>query len=177
MAEEEIAREIVDAALAVHRELGPGLLESAYEQCLAFELARRGLKIERQKELPIVYQGMKINAGYRIDLLVNDSIIIELKAVDRVEPIHEAQLLSYLRLADRRIGFLINFNVRLLKDGIRRLVLQSDLRVLRALRGENKPFAVKNAVRLHHSANRRSATKRAALVTGAWPVRIESRPR
>ncbi len=119
MTEEDIAREIVDAAMAVHRELGPGLLESAYEQCLAFELARRGLKVERQKELPLVYQGMKIDAGYRIDLLVADSIIIELKAVERLEPIHEAQLLAYLRLAKRRIGFLINFNVRLLKDGLR----------------------------------------------------------
>ena len=123
MTEEEVAREIVDAALAVHRELGPGLLESAYEQCLAFELARRGLKVERQKELPIEYQGMRIDAGYRIDLLVADTIIVELKAVERVEPIHEAQLLYYLKLAKRRIGFLINFNVRLLKDGVRRLVL------------------------------------------------------
>jgi GxxExxY protein len=123
MNEEEVAREIVDAALAVHRELGPGLLESAYEQCLAFELNRRGLKVERQKEVPITYQGLRIDAGYRIDLLVADSIIVELKAVERLEPIHEAQLLSYLKLAKRRIGFLINFNVRLLKDGIRRLVL------------------------------------------------------
>jgi GxxExxY protein len=123
MTEEDVAREIVDAAMAVHRELGPGLLESAYEQCLAFELAQRGLKVERQKELPLVYQGLKIDAGYRIDLLVADSIIVELKAVERLDPIHEAQLLSYLKLAKRRIGFLINFNVRLLKDGLRRLVL------------------------------------------------------
>ena len=123
MNEEEVAREIVDAALTVHRELGPGLLESAYEQCLAFELARRGLKVERQREVPITYQGMRIDAGYRIDLLVAESIIVELKAVDRVAPVHEAQVLSYLKLANLRIGFLINFNVRLLKDGIRRLVL------------------------------------------------------
>ena len=123
MTDEDVAREILDAAMAVHRELGPGLLESAYEQCLAFELARRGLKVERQKELPLVYQGMKIDAGYRIDLLVADAVVVELKAVERLEPIHEAQLLSYLKLAKRRIGFLMNFNVRLLKDGVRRFVL------------------------------------------------------
>ena len=122
MTDEEVAREIVDAALLVHRELGPGLLESAYEQCLAFELARRGLTVERQKELPIRYQGMRIDAGYRIDLLVGGSVIVELKAIDRVAPVHEAQLLSYLRLSNLRIGFLVNFHVRLLKDGIRRLM-------------------------------------------------------
>ena len=122
MTEEDVAREVVDAALAVHRELGPGLLESAYEQCLAFELGRRGLTVERQKEVPIMYQGTRIDAGYRIDLLVDGSIIVELKAVDRVAPVHKAQLLSYLRLAELRIGFLINFHVRLLKDGIRRLM-------------------------------------------------------
>ena len=120
--EEEVAREIVDAALAVHRTLGPGLLESAYEQCLVLELNRRGVAVERQKDVPIVYQGMRIDAGYRIDLLVGGSIIVELKAVDRLAPVHDAQLLSYLRLANLRIGFLINFHVRLLKDGIRRLM-------------------------------------------------------
>jgi GxxExxY protein len=122
MTEEDTAREIVDAALAVHRELGPGLLESAYEQCLAFELGRRGLTVERQKEIPIIYQGMKIDAGYRIDLLVGGMIIVERKAIDRVMPVNEAQLLSYLRLSRLRLGFLINFHVRLLKDGIRRLM-------------------------------------------------------
>ena len=122
MTEEEVAREIVDAALAVHRALGPGLLESAYEQCLELELTRRGMAVERQKDVPIIYQGMRIDAGYRIDLLVGGSIIVELKAVDRLAPVHDAQLLSYLRLANLRIGFLINFHVRLLKDGIRRLM-------------------------------------------------------
>ena len=122
MTEEEVAREIVDAALAVHRALGPGLLESAYEQCLMLELNRRGVAVERQKDVPIVYLGMRIDAGYRIDLLVGGSIIVELKAVDRLAPVHDAQLLSYLRLANLRIGFLINFHVRLLKDGIRRLM-------------------------------------------------------
>ena len=117
-----MAGEIVDAALTVHRELGPGLLESAYEQCLAFELGRRGLAVERQKELPIIYQGMRIDAGYRIDLLVGGLVVIELKALDRLAPVHEAQLLSYLRLANLKLGFLINFHVRLLKDGVRRLM-------------------------------------------------------
>ena len=122
MTEEEVAREIVDAALVVHRALGPGLLESAYEQCLVLELTRRGVAVERQKDVPIVFQGMRIDAGYRIDLLVGGSIIVELKAVDRLAPVHDAQLLSYLRLANLRIGFLINFHVRLLKEGIRRLM-------------------------------------------------------
>ena len=120
---EEVAQQVVDAALKVHRALGPGLLESAYEHCLAFELGQRGVGVERQKCVPIIYEGLRIEAGYRIDLLVADQIVIELKAVDRLEPIHEAQLLAYLKLAKRRIGFLINFNVRLLKDGIRRRVL------------------------------------------------------
>jgi len=106
----------------VHRELGPGLLESAYEQCLAFELNRRGLQVERQKQLPLIYQGMKIDAGYRLDLLVESQVVIEVKAVERFEPIHEAQLISYLKLSGLNLGFLINFNTRLIKDGIRRLV-------------------------------------------------------
>ncbi len=122
MTEEEVAREIVDAALAVHRALGPGLLESACEQCLMLELNRRGVAVQRQKDVPIVYQGMRIDTGYRIDLLVGGSIIVELKALDRLAPVHDAQLLSYLRLANLRVGFLINFHVRLLKDGIRRLM-------------------------------------------------------
>ena len=123
MNDEEAAREVVDAAIAVHRELGPGLLESAYEQCLAFELARRGLKVERQKDLPLIYQNMRIDTGYRLDLLVQDCVVVELKAVEKLEPIHEAQVLTYLKLTKHRIGLLLNFNVRLLKDGIRRLVL------------------------------------------------------
>ena len=115
--------QVVDSAVAVHRELGPGLLESAYEQCLAYELARREVKGERQKDLPVVYQGMKINAGYRIDLLVGGRVIVELKAVERVEPIHRAQLIAYLRLSRLHLGYLINFNVRLLRDGLHRLVV------------------------------------------------------
>ncbi len=114
---------IIGSAMDVHRELGPGLLESAYEACLAFELADRGLTVERQKGLPVEYRGVKVDCGYRIDLLVEGRVIIELKAVERLEPIHQAQLLSYLKLSGCKVGLLINFNVKVLKNGIRRLVL------------------------------------------------------
>ena len=114
---------VIGAAIAVHRELGPGLLESAYEACLAFELVERGLTVEQQKALPVKYRGVKVDCGYRIDLLVGGKVIIELKAVERLEPIHEAQLLSYLKLSGCKVGLLINFNVKVLKSGIRRLVL------------------------------------------------------
>lgn len=117
----EVSGEIVDAAITVHRELGPGLLESAYEACLFFELTSRGFKVERQKQLPIVYKGNVVDVGYRMDLLVEDSVIVELKAVDQIKPIDKAQLLSYLKLSKKEIGLLINFNVELLKQGITRL--------------------------------------------------------
>lgn len=113
---------IIGSAIAVHKALGPGLLESAYEACLAFELAQRGLKVEQQKPLPVVYRDVRLDCGYRIDLLVEDSVIVEVKSVDSLLPIHHAQLLSYLRLADRRVGLLINFNVRAVKDAISRVV-------------------------------------------------------
>jgi GxxExxY protein len=118
-----ITEAVIGAAMAVHRELGPGLLESAYEACLAFELAERGLSVERQKALPIRYRGVNVDCGYRIDLLVEGKVIIELKAVERLEPIHEAQLLSYLKLSGCKVGLLVYFNVKVLKNGIRRLVL------------------------------------------------------
>jgi GxxExxY protein len=102
--------------------LGPGLLESAYEACLAFELAQRGLKVAQQKPLPVVYKDVRLDCGYRLDLLVENTVIVEIKAIERLMPIHEAQLLSYLKLADCRVGLLINFNVTLLKRGVRRLV-------------------------------------------------------
>jgi GxxExxY protein len=114
--------DIISAAIAVHRELGPGLLESAYEACLVYELMQHGLSVERQKSVPVTYRGVKIDCGYRIDLLVEDKVVVELKAVERLEPIHEAQLLSYLKLSGYQIGLLINFNVRMLKQGIKRLV-------------------------------------------------------
>ena len=113
---------IIGAAMAVHRELGPGLLESAYEACLAYELPDRGLSVERQKALPVRYRGVNVDCGYRIDLLVEGKVVVELKAVERLEAIHKAQLLSYLKLSGCKVGLLINFNVKVLKDGIRRLV-------------------------------------------------------
>ena len=117
------AHEIVDSAFAVHRALGPGLLESVYEQCLTYELQSRGYKIERQVGLPVVYRDVRLEAGFRIDILVNDLIVIELKTVERLLPIHEAQLLTYLKLSGKRLGLLLNFNVPLIKDGIRGLAL------------------------------------------------------
>jgi GxxExxY protein len=120
---EEAARDVVDAAMAVHRTLGPGLLESAYEICLAHELEKRGRSVLRQVALPLVYDTIKLEAGYRIDLIVDNSVIVEVKAVEAIAPVHEAQLLTYLRLSQRRLGFLINFNVALLKHGIKRMIL------------------------------------------------------
>ena len=118
----DITEKIIGAAMAVHRELGPGLLESAYEACLAYEIAKGGFSIERQKELPVIYRNVKLDCGYRIDLLVENKVIIEIKAIDKLAPIHTAQLLSYLKLSGCKIGLLINFNVKVLKDGIRRLI-------------------------------------------------------
>lgn len=119
----QITEQIIAAAIEVHRALGPGLLESAYEACLVYELTQRGLYFQRQAALPVVYKDVLIDCGYRLDLLVERAIIVELKAIDRLAPIHDAQLLSYLKLSGCQVGLLINFNVRLLKDGIRRLVL------------------------------------------------------
>jgi GxxExxY protein len=112
---------VVDSALAVHRALGPGLLESVYEECLAYELRDRGLTVARQLSLPVTYRGVRIEAGFRIDLVVEDLIILEIKAAERLLSIHEAQLLTYLKLSGKRLGLLINFNVAVIKDGIRRI--------------------------------------------------------
>ena len=117
----DLTERIIGAALDVHGTLGPGLLESAYEACLAYELADRELQVERQKAIPVTYKGLEIDAGYRIDLLAERSVVLEIKAVERLMPIHEAQLISYLKLGDYRLGLLVNFNVRLLKQGIRRI--------------------------------------------------------
>jgi len=116
----EITEKIIGCAIEVHRNLGPGLLESAYEQCLAYELKNIGLSIERQKAIPVIYKEIKLDCGYRIDLLVENSVIIELKSVDTLNPVHEAQILTYLKFADKHIGLLINFNVKLLKNGLKR---------------------------------------------------------
>jgi GxxExxY protein len=118
----DLTEVIIGAAIAVHRELGPGLLESTNEACLVHELRERGLEVEQQKLLAIHYRGIRIDCAYRIDLLVEDRVIVELKAIDQVLPIHEAQILSYLRLSGYKLGLLINFNVTLLKDGVRRFI-------------------------------------------------------
>jgi GxxExxY protein len=118
-----LTEQIISAALAVHRELGPGMLESTCEACLAFELWQRRLKVERQKALPLIYRGYSLDCGYRIDLLVEDEIVVEVKSIERLEPVHSAQVLSYLRLSKRKLGLLINFNVKwLTQDGIKRIV-------------------------------------------------------
>jgi GxxExxY protein len=116
----EISGQIVDAALKVHTALGPGLLESAYEICLCHELRKRNLRIEVQKTLPVVYDGVNLDAGYRLDLLVEESVIVELKAVESVNDVHRAQLLSYLKRSGCPLGLLLNFNVKWMKDGIQR---------------------------------------------------------
>jgi GxxExxY protein len=119
----QLTEKIIGAAIEVHRQLGPGLLESTYEACLVYELQRLNLQVERQLQLPIVYKEIQLEQAYRIDLLVEQKVIIELKAVEQLLPIHEAQLLSYLKHAGKRAGLLFNFNVKLLKDGgIRRFV-------------------------------------------------------
>ncbi|MDP8202643.1 MAG: GxxExxY protein [Candidatus Tenebribacter burtonii] len=119
---EKIGKQIVDSAYHVHKELGPGLLESAYERCIVVELIDRGLKVERQVKLPIVYKEKILENGYRLDLLVENEIIIELKTVDYILPVHVAQLISYLKLSGKQLGYLINFKVDLIKNGIQRKV-------------------------------------------------------
>ena len=120
---DDLSNKVIGCALNVHRELGPVLLESTYEQCLCYELSKAGIQFERQKELPVRYQEVQIDCGYRIDLLIEGALIIELKSVDKLERIHEAQLLTYMKLSNIEIGLLINFNSVLLRDGIRRMVL------------------------------------------------------
>lgn len=119
----ELTYEIIGAAMEVHRMLGPGLLESSYRECLCRELLLRGINFRREHGVPLEYKGVRLDYGYRIDILVNDLVVVELKAVEAVSPVHEAQLLTYLRLGGWKIGLLINFNVVVLKDGIRRRIL------------------------------------------------------
>jgi GxxExxY protein len=120
--QERFARQIVDSAFCVHRQLGPGLLESVYEACFVYELMKRGLRCMRQTTIPIVYENLHFEEGFRLDVMVEDLIICELKAIETLQPVHIAQLLTYLRLSNRRLGFLINFNVRLIKQGIKRVI-------------------------------------------------------
>ena len=118
----KITETIIGAAIDVHRALGPGLLESAYEACMVYDLIQVGMKVEQQKPLPVVYRGVKLECGYRLDLMIENEVVVEIKSIDKLLPIHKAQLMSYLKLADCKVGLLINFNVELLKDGIQRVV-------------------------------------------------------
>lgn len=118
-----ITREIPDSAYKVHSALGPGLLESAYQACLAYELQKKGLKVETEKPVPLIYEDIKLECGYRLDLLVENQVVVELKSVDAFTDVHIAQVLTYLKLANNHIGLLINFNTKSLKNGIKRLVL------------------------------------------------------
>ncbi len=119
----EITEQIIGASIEVHKTLGPGLLESAYEQCLSRELSLRKMEFDNQVELPVEYKGVKLNVGYRIDLLVMDQVVVEIKAVDKVLAVHEAQLMTYMKLSGKSLGLLLNFNVPALKDGITRRIL------------------------------------------------------
>ena len=119
---DSITRRIIGAAIEVHRALGPGLLESAYEACLAYELIRRGFEVKQQLALPVQYENVKLDCGYRVDILVDDKVIIEVKAVEGLAPIHQAQVLSYLKMSGLRVGLLINFNVTTLTKGLKRIV-------------------------------------------------------
>ncbi|MBY0476291.1 MAG: GxxExxY protein [Chitinophagaceae bacterium] len=121
--EEFIAKEIVDIAIRIHKELGPGLLESVYAKCFYFELTRREIPFQKEKEVPIIYQTLKIDDGLRLDLLVDNLVIVEFKAQENFHPVWEAQILSYLKLSQKRLGFLLNFHVPLMKDGIKRIIL------------------------------------------------------
>jgi len=123
MKENEITEKIIGCAIEVHKALGPGLLESAYEECLIYELQNAGLSVEQQKPVPVIYKEVKLDYGYRIDILVENTVVIELKTVDEFNPVHEAQVLTYMKFAEKKIGLLINFNVKLLKQGIKRYVI------------------------------------------------------
>jgi GxxExxY protein len=122
MTENEIATTIVDAAYKTHTRLGPGLMESVYETTLAYELSKRGLKLRRQQGMPVIYEAVRMSVGFRADLVVGEKVIVEIKSIDAIAPVHRKQLLTYLRLADKRLGLLINFNVELIRDGITRVV-------------------------------------------------------
>lgn len=119
----ELTSKIIGCAIEVHKLLCPGLLESAYEECLSYELQKAGLKVERQKALPVVYKEIKLDCGYRIDILVENLVVLELKSVDVLNPVHEAQILTYLKFSDKKVGLLINFNVTLLKNGLKKYIM------------------------------------------------------
>ena len=122
MTENEIAKQIVDVAFKIHTTFGPGLLESVYETIMAYELQKRGLRVQRQQAIPVVYEDVRMDLGFRADLIVEGKVVVEIKSVEAIAPVHKKQLLTYLRLTDKRLGLLINFNVELIKNGISRVV-------------------------------------------------------
>lgn len=122
MNKNKITETIIGCAIEVHKQLGPGLLESAYEECLCYELQERGLVVARQKPVPVFYKDIKLDCGYRMDLLVENQVVVELKTIEEINPVHEAQILTYMKFAEMKVGLLINFYVKMLKDGIRRFV-------------------------------------------------------
>lgn len=132
----KITETIIGVAINIHRTLGPGLLESAYEACMVYDLTQAGLKVKQQKPLPVVYRGVKLECGYRMDLMIENEVVVEIKSVEKLLPIHKAQLMSYLKLSDCKVGLLINFNIEVLKDGIQRVVnnFPDSLRTQRPLR-------------------------------------------
>ena len=123
--ENEIAKIVFESGLQIHKILGPGLLESAYEECLYFDLVNAGLEVEKQKSLPLIYKEIKLDAGYRVDFLIENKVIIEIKSIEALHPIHTAQVLTYLKLSNCKLALLINFNVSLFKDGVKRIILGS----------------------------------------------------
>lgn len=120
---EKLFKEVLDCAFKVHSELGPGLLESAYEECLKYEIERRGLKVESQKPMPLIYKDVKLNIGYRLDLLIENQVVVEIKSVEALNEVHLAQIITYQKLSDCKLGLLVNFNVKSLKDGIKRVIV------------------------------------------------------
>jgi GxxExxY protein len=122
MSEDEISKIVLESALKVHKALGPGLLESAYEECLFYELKKQSLKVEKQKALPLIYEEVKMDVGYRIDIIIEDKFIVEVKSVEALNEVHLAQILTYLKLTECKLGMLINFNVKQLKNGVRRVI-------------------------------------------------------
>ncbi len=123
--ENEIARIVFESGLQIHKVLGPGLLESAYEECLYFDLVNAGLKVKKQKSLPLIYKEIKLDAGYRVDFLIENKVIVEIKSIETLHPIHTAQVLTYLKLSECKLALLINFNVSLFKEGVKRIILGS----------------------------------------------------
>jgi GxxExxY protein len=149
MNDTERTRSIIGAAIEVHKLLGPGLLESAYEECFCHELALRGIHFEKQKPIPLAYKGTKLECGFRRDLLVEGRVVVELKSVDALNPVHEAIILTYLRLSEHEVGLLINFNVSVLKDGVRRFIMPRDNKKV-SFNTEGTENAEKRA-RAHHA--------------------------